>query len=268
MDWLQTCTTGDETGLCDDGNVDLGEVDHIELAESDERSRKRKVRAAKRALKRSKEAAEGAATQERLRLLEELCWERFEADDDDDGDAVVAPLFEESFKPIDRLYEIADESFYFRVQCMLLYAPLSLDTLVCLVTCLAAMVLQIACLQTVWQSTWQTYYVSAVGAGDMADAFGGGIPYPLDWSALLREEDVDNTKVGGVVAMVAVPLLMCAILVVMSAKQEMVQVQAGLLLVRCELAELAGLGPRAALGRGVRVALAGVIGLVRVSLVW
>ena len=141
MEWLQSCTSADETALCSDGNTDLDGVDHIrvmhgERAERDEvrGKMKRKLRQAKRALKRSKEAASaaGEATQERLRLLEKLCWERFEADDDDDDAAtVVAPLFEESFKPIDRLYEIADESFYFRVQCMLLYAPLTPDTFFC-----------------------------------------------------------------------------------------------------------------------------------------
>ena len=67
-----------------------------------------------------------AAVRERLTLLEESVLD--DSEDDDEKAACLEASAEVSFKPIDKLYEIANDSFYFRVSARIMHEPLRLKS--------------------------------------------------------------------------------------------------------------------------------------------
>ena len=56
--------------------------------------------------------------------------------------------------PVDRLYEKADESYFFRVQCMVMYNGFDRWTTFHFLFVVFVVAMQIGALQTVWQSVW------------------------------------------------------------------------------------------------------------------
>ena len=139
--------------------------------------------------------------------------------------------------PVDRLYEKADESYFFRVQCMVMYNGFDRWTTFHFLFVVFVVAMQIGALQTVWQSVWLvTDFSQWVGADDpdfVGEYYPIGVPRPTDYWALL--EHYDSHKVYGVLFIVVFPLVFTCVCVTISLRAEMEEWKAGYVLFRREL---------------------------------
>ncbi|KAK7232055.1 methyltransferase [Aureococcus anophagefferens] len=139
--------------------------------------------------------------------------------------------------PVDRLYEKADESYFFRVQCMVMYNGFDLWTTFHFLFVVVVVAMQIGALQTVWQSVWLVTDFSQWAGADDPDVVGeyypSGVPWPTDYWGLL--EHYDSHKVYGVLFIVVFPLVFTCVCVTISLRAEMEEWKAGYVLFRREL---------------------------------
>ena len=144
--------------------------------------------------------------------------------------------------PVDRLYEKADESYFFRVQCMVMYNGFDRWTTFHFLFVVFVVAMQIGALQTVWQSVWLvTDFSQWVGADDpdfVGEYYPIGVPRPTDYWALL--EHYDSHKVYGVLFIVVFPLVFTCVCVTISLRAEMEEWKAGYVLFRRELRNFDG----------------------------
>ena len=165
-----------------------------------------------------------AAVRERLTLLEESVLD--DSEDDDEKAACLEASAEVSFKPIDKLYEIANDSFYFRVSARIMHEPLRLKSFGYWLLTLLCMYLQILCLTTVWFSTWWQYANSVWyddESEEVTEAYPAGLSYPQNWRETLKYY---NTLYFGVSSVVLVPLVLCSTMLMYSVSVETKQIKA------------------------------------------
>ena len=186
-----------------------------------------------------------------------------------------APLEEDedfSRLPIDRLYEKADESYYFRVQTMILYNGWSWSTCQNATITVLALLLQIFALSSIWQMNWIASDVAqwADQWGDGGDdVFPDGVDYPADYRRYFRGIDA---KVDGLPVVIFLPLILVTLTLVLMTRGESDECRAGYVLLRNSAHELYAdwwdLSWGDAGARGVRVLVCFVTHLLRVSLLW
>ncbi|KAH8071409.1 methyltransferase [Aureococcus anophagefferens] len=118
---------------------------------------------------------------------------------------------EEGFigKKVDRLYEKADESYFFRVQTMIMYNGFSPTTCVHFFFSMAIAGLQVMAMQTFYPS---------------------GVPYPTDYDRLFSF--YDGVKSDGTLLINFFPLVFCCISVTVSLRGELDEFKAGYVLIR------------------------------------
>ena len=165
-----------------------------------------------------------AAVRERLTLLEESVLD--DSEDDDEKAVCLEASAEVSFKPIDKLYEIANDSFYFRVSARIMHEPLRLKSFGYWLLTLLCMYLQILCLTTVWFSTWWQYANSVWyddESEEVTEAYPAGLSYPQNWRETLKYY---NTLYFGVSSVVLVPLVLCSTMLMYSVSVETKQIKA------------------------------------------
>ena len=117
-------------------------------------------------------------------------------------------------------YEMADESYFFRVQTMLLYNRMSNEMFYHFFFAMMCSMIEIVALQTVWQSIWipadfsKWYHATEE---DVTKFYPEGMPVPVDYDTIFK--DYDNTRIDGVHVVVVVPLIFCCISVVVGTRR-------------------------------------------------
>ncbi|KAH8071844.1 methyltransferase [Aureococcus anophagefferens] len=88
----------------------------------------------------------------------------------------------------DCLFDKASESYYFRVQTMVLFNEPSPRLALHVVVVVVAMMLQLFALSTVWQTIWFPVDVARWGVDDQAELeyFPSGLPRPTNYAKLLE----------------------------------------------------------------------------------
>ena len=192
-------------------------------------------------------------------------------DDDDDGEGRT--------RPIDRLYEKADESYYFRVQTMILYNAVTPRLVLHFLNVIFCILLQICALQTVWQCIWIPASSENYVADDEVDAyFPAGKPYPTNYANIFHW--YDHTQIDGVQNITVIPLFFCVIMITLTTRNDMNECKAGYVLVQSEVRYVIADETKRVKGRGSIVDTIGVqsqtlrlvavtfLHLLRGSLVW
>ena len=194
--------------------------------------------------------------------------------DDDDGEGRT--------RPIDRLYEKADESYYFRVQTMILYNAVTPRLVfhfcnVCLCICL-----QIIALQTVWQSIWIPAGFEMFAQDDTVypeeEFFPAGISYPTNFNAFFQY--YNHTDIDKVENITILPLFFCVVMITLSTRSDINECKAGYVLVQSEVKFIQIDETKRVKGRGsivdtikaksqiMRMMAVTFIHLLRCSLIW
>ncbi|KAH8068869.1 methyltransferase [Aureococcus anophagefferens] len=173
----------------------------------------------------------------------------------------------------ERLYEKADASYYFRVQTMLMYDPLTARTLANFVAVLVLILLQVFSLTCIQQMSWlASEWARLVEEYDIDDerlqsAYRAGLPYPSSFHDLLEGHD---SVYLGLPLLIIGPIILCGLAVsLLTLSGEVEQLKAGYLMMRREwiLADPAATRPRAA-ERAFRIGACSLISILRASLVW
>ena len=173
----------------------------------------------------------------------------------------------------ERLYEKADASYYFRVQTMLMYDPLTARTLANFVAVLVLILLQVFSLTCIWQMSWlATDWARLVEEYDIDDetlksAYRAGLPYPSSFHAML---DGHDSVYLGLPLLIIGPTILCGLAVsLLTLSGEVEQLKAGYLMTRREWsrADPAAARPRAA-EHAFRIGACSLISILRASLVW
>lgn len=173
----------------------------------------------------------------------------------------------------ERLYEKADASYYFRVQTMLMYDPLTARTLANFVAVLVLILLQVFSLTCIQQMSWlASEWARLVEEYDIDDerlqsAYRAGLPYPSSFHDLLEGHD---SVYLGLPLLIIGPTILCGLAVsLLTLSGEVEQLKAGYLMMRREwiLADPAATRPRAA-ERAFRIGACSLISILRASLVW
>ena len=173
----------------------------------------------------------------------------------------------------ERLYEKADASYYFRVQTMLMYDPLTARTLANFVAVLVLILLQVFSLTCIWQMSWlATDWARLVEKYDFADeklqsAYRAGLPYPSSFHDML---DGHDSVYLGLPLLIIGPTILCGLAVsLLTLSGEVEQLKAGYVMMRREwsLADPAATRPRAA-EHAFRIGACSLISILRASLVW
>jgi hypothetical protein len=173
----------------------------------------------------------------------------------------------------ERLYEKADASYYFRVQTMLMYDPLTARTLANFVAVLVFIVLQVFSLTCIWQMPWlASDWARRVETYDIDDeqlksAYRAGLPYPSSFHEML---DGHDSVYLGLPLLIIGPTILCGLAVsLLTLSGEVEQLKAGYLMMRREwsLADPAATRPRAA-EHAFRIGACSLISILRASLVW
>ena len=171
------------------------------------------------------------------------------------------------------LHEKAGASYYFRVQTMLMYDPLTARTLANFVAVLALILLQVFSLTCIWQMSWlATDWARIVEEYDIDDertqsAYPAGLPYPSDIHDLLEGND---SVYLGLPLLIIGPTILCGLAVsILTLSGEVEQLKAGYVMMRREwsLADPAATRPRAA-EHAFRIGACSLISILRASLVW
>ena len=172
-----------------------------------------------------------------------------------------------SFRP---LYEKADDSYFYRVQAMLLYEDFTAWLALHVAVVVAMIMLQIVALQSVWHSNWFPSDFERRGADEAAtaDHFPGGVPRPVSYGAFLRH--YDDTKAFGIPLVTFLPLVFCCVVVIYGTEGEIDECKAGYVLLRHELDRLLEGRTRhaSAANAAARLAVCALIAVLRASLVW
>ncbi|KAH8071250.1 methyltransferase [Aureococcus anophagefferens] len=142
---------------------------------------------------------------------------------------------EEGFigKKVDRLYEKADESYFFRVQTMIMYNGFSPTTCVHFFFSMAIAGLQVMAMQTVSQGIWLASDFVRWGVDDdrlIGEFYPSGVPYPTDYDRLFSF--YDGVKSDGTLLINFFPLVFCCISVTVSLRGELDEFKAGYVLIR------------------------------------
>ena len=173
----------------------------------------------------------------------------------------------------ERLYEKADASYYFRVQTMLMYDPLTARTLANFVAVLVLILLQVFSLTCIWQMSWlATDWARLVDKYDIDDetlksAYRAGLPYPSSFHDML---DGHDSVYLGLPLLIIGPTILCGLAVsILTLSGEVEQLKAGYVMMRREwsLADPAATRPRAA-EHAFRIGACSLISILRASLVW
>lgn len=173
----------------------------------------------------------------------------------------------------ERLYEKADASYYFRVQTMLMYDPLTARTLANFVAVLVLILLQVFSLTCIQQMSWlATDWARLVEKYDIDDetlksAYRAGLPYPSSFHDML---DGHDSVYLGLPLLIIGPTILCGLAVsLLTLSGEVEQLKAGYLMTRREwsLADPAATRPRAA-EHAFRIGACSLISILRASLVW
>ena len=169
-----------------------------------------------------------------------------------------------------RLYRKADDSYYFRVQAMLMYDPLDFRTLSNFVAVLFFIALQVFSLEAIWQVQYHARANHDLSLDDdEISEYRSGLPHPVDYYGLLGE--YDDTRFLGLPLLLVTPLIFCSLMVtLLTLSGEWEQLKAGYLLMRREwsLAAPAAAPPRVDAAHAFRVGACSLIWVFRASLVW